>query len=245
VAALDILSAIWPVALGLAVSIKLAWQDKWSWSKVFRRCWWIIGLGILGSAITGAQIYKADTEHHIEVGSLSSSINVLNGQLGTVTKHLSNMDAAFTSFRGTLSQYLKNVTPLQAITSRNTPQKEWRPAAPTGFVVVIDNDYTTPATDMAAKITHLLDSRGHAPVRRTDENDIDFLVRSNAWYSSIMKDYKKQFGDQVENMVKMLVKQGALDSRVEALAKNPVNVAGIRLLATQLKEGGGKATPHR
>jgi hypothetical protein len=245
VAALDILSAIWPVALGLAVSVKLAWQDKWSWSKLFRRYWWIIGLGILGSAITGTQIYETDTEHHMEVGSLNSSINALNSQLGSVTKHLSSMDSDFTAFKAMLSQYLRNITPVQGITVAKAPQKQWRPAAPTGFVVVLNNDYASPAKDMAAKIAHLLDSRGHAPVRHTGESDIDFLVRSNDWYSSIMKDYKKQYGDQVETMVRMLVNQGALDSRVEALAKNPVNVAGLRLLAMQLKEGGQKATPPR
>jgi hypothetical protein len=55
-----------------------------------------------------------------------------------------------------------------------------------------------------------------------------------------MEQYRKQFSAQTDTLVNLLIENGVLDKRVGDLAKDPVNVTGIRILATQIEAAGAK-----
>jgi len=133
-----------------------------------------------------------------------------------------------------ISQYVKNTTPPQGL-----PTVTRVPNPPTGLVGAIDGDWGLAARQMAAEITNLLNSQGE-PQPKPEESLVTFLVRSNAWNSNVMDQYKKQFGARVVTMVKILTERQVLDEQVAQLARDPVNPIGVRALAEQLEAAGKK-----
>jgi len=68
----------------------------------------------------------------------------------------------------------------------------------------------------------------------------NFVIRSNAWYSNILSQYKKQFAPQVITLVGILAEKGATQKPLEDLARNPINVMGIKAVADELDTAGRK-----
>jgi len=95
------------------------------------------------------------------------------------------------------------------------------------------------ARGMAAEIINFLNSQGE-PQPKPEEGLVSFLVRSNAWNSNVMDQYKKQFGAQVVTMVRILTEKQVLDEQVAQLARDPVNPIGVKALAEQLDAAGKK-----
>ncbi len=56
-----------------------------------------------------------------------------------------------------------------------------------------------------------------------------------------MAKYNREFKDQVITVVKMLIDQGTLDKRVGDLAKNPINISGVRAVALELEASARKS----
>ncbi len=133
-----------------------------------------------------------------------------------------------------LAEYLRNTTP--PLLPTESPRE--RPAAPTGLVGAINGDFGGVAMTMGDQILNFLNHEGAAPVRRRGESDIDFVTRSNQWYSNLMAQYKLQFSAQVSTLVGILNEAGVLSGQVVPLAEDPVNPLGVRQLATELQNGG-------
>ena len=133
-----------------------------------------------------------------------------------------------------LAQYIKNTTPPIAF------PVGWRPAPPTGLIASVGGDWGTQANNVANQLRLFLNERGDAPVRRPGESDVDFVVRSNSWYSSVMNQYRKQFGDEVANLERVLIEKGVADPQILDLAKDPVNPIGVRTLVIQLSDAAVK-----
>jgi hypothetical protein len=100
----------------------------------------------------------------------------------------------------------------------------------------VDGDWGSTADAIADGIFDFLRAEGEPPARYPQETDMDFIVRSNAWYSNVMDQYRKQLAPQACTMVGLLIENGALDKRVGELAKDPLNISGIRILARQIRD---------
>ncbi len=132
-----------------------------------------------------------------------------------------------------INQYIKNTTLPSGLPT------VMRPSPPMGLIAVIDGDWGFAARSMAAQIHNLLNSQGE-PQPKPEESLVTFLVRSNAWNSNVMDQYKKQFGAQVVAMVRTLTEKQVLDEQVAQLARDPVNPLGVKALAEQLDAAGKK-----
>ncbi len=130
-----------------------------------------------------------------------------------------------------VGEYIRNTTPPPGFVPP-------RPNPVTGVIAAADGDWGATAVNMARQIYQFLDSEGAIPTRKPNETEVDFIVRSNAWYSTVMNQYKKQFNDQAVTMAGLLVEKGLLDKQVNDLARNPVNITGIKMLAQQIEAGG-------
>jgi hypothetical protein len=135
---------------------------------------------------------------------------------------------------GLINKYIQNTTPLPGM-----PTLTRVVSPPTGLVVAMDGDWGLAARRMGGAITDFLGSQDE-PQPKPGESIVAFLVRSNAWSSNVMDQYKKQFGAQVITMVNMLIEKRALEEQVAQLAKDPVNPIGVKALAEQLEAGGQK-----
>ncbi len=133
-----------------------------------------------------------------------------------------------------IQQYVKNTTPPAGL-----PTVTRVPSPPMGLVIATDGNWGLAARGMAAQINNFLDSQGE-PQPKPEESLVTFLVRSNAWSSNVMDQYKKQFGAQVVTMVRLLTEKQVLDEQVAQLARDPVNPIGVKALAEQLEAGGKK-----
>ncbi len=91
------------------------------------------------------------------------------------------------------------------------------------------------ASDYASKLVVFLDSQGDPPQPHPGENNVDFVIRSNAWYERVMKEYKAGYADQAKSLAQLLIEEKVLDSRVMPLFQDPQNPLGIRAIATQLR----------
>lgn len=125
-----------------------------------------------------------------------------------------------------VGEYLKNHVPAFARRHRESPGP---------LVVYADGDIKGRASNLASDLFNFLAAQGEPPRQRPNESLFDFVVRSNAWYDSVMAEYDAQFADQVNGVVKDLVAAGLLDQRVQLFAKNPVNPLGISEVAFQLQ----------
>jgi hypothetical protein len=134
-----------------------------------------------------------------------------------------------------VADYIVNTTPpagLPPVVSHSPP------APPTGLIGAWNGDWGLSAIGMGSQLTNFLNAQGDAPARKPGESDLSFISRSNAWYSNVMGNYKKQFAGSVASMVHLLIGKGVLDKRVADLARDPINPIGIRALAAQLETGG-------
>lgn len=114
------------------------------------------------------------------------------------------------------------------------------PNPPTGLVAAPDGDWGATARNLAREMSDFLAGEGDIPTPNPTENNVAFLVRSNAWYSNVMDQYRKQFSDHVQGIVSTLIEKGFLDKQVGDLAKNPVNVVGLKMLAMEIQGAGEK-----
>jgi hypothetical protein len=137
-----------------------------------------------------------------------------------------------------IAEYIRNTTPPPGLPNAVRAAQVALPSPPTGLIVAEDGDWGARALQMGGQIFDFLSNQGEVPVRGPSETDVNYIVRSNAWYSDVMTQYRKQFGPQVITLVGLLVKDGLLEKPVGDLAKNPVNLIGIRALADQLMTGG-------
>jgi hypothetical protein len=135
-----------------------------------------------------------------------------------------------------LAEYLRNTTP--PVFPTESPREPFALAPPTGLVGAVDGDLGGVAIDMGDQILNFLKSEGPAPVRRRGESDIDFVTRSNQWYSNLMRQYKLRFSAQVITLVQNFNETGVLSGQVVPLAEDPVNALGVHQLATELQSGG-------
>jgi hypothetical protein len=139
-----------------------------------------------------------------------------------------------------LAEFVRNTTP-PPVSARPSPTA---PNPPTGLLAVVNTekggDWGGTAFTLAQSLDNFITSQGEPPVHKPDEGEIEFIIRSNAWYSSVMDQYKKQFAAQVINLVGLFVQAGVLDKEVNDLAKDPVNFIGVRTLARDLESGGRK-----
>ena len=133
-----------------------------------------------------------------------------------------------------VAEYVRNTMPPVAVPVVR------RPAPPTGLVGTVDGAWSSEATNMANQLLSFLYERGNAPVHKQGEADLDYIIRSNAWYSSVMDQYRRQLGEQVVTTARVLIEKGVLDAQVMNLAKDPQNPLGIRILASQLTESATK-----
>jgi hypothetical protein len=137
-----------------------------------------------------------------------------------------------------IAEYIRNTTPPPGLPPAVGTTQAVRPSPPTGLIASVDGDWGGTALQMGGQISDFLSNQGEAPSRGPSETDVNYIVRSNAWYSNVMTQYKKQFGPQVITLVGLLAKDGLLEKPVGDLAKNPVNLIGVRALADQLMAGG-------
>jgi hypothetical protein len=136
-----------------------------------------------------------------------------------------------------IAEYIKNTAPPLGLVASPVPGVT---APPRGLIAVADDGLGGTATRMGGQIDDFVANRGAPPIRKSGETDVDFVIRSNDWYSAFMNQYKKQFADQVVTLVEALVGAGVLDKQVINLAENPVNILGVQALARQLEIAGGK-----
>ncbi len=131
-----------------------------------------------------------------------------------------------------IAEYIRNTTPPPGLPQTTAP------LPPTGLVVAVDGDWGATAIRLAEQITNFLRSQGEQPSKQRGESNVDFIVRSNIWYSNVMIQYKKQYSPQVITLVGVLADSGALKRQVAELAKDPINVMGVQAIATELDAGG-------
>jgi hypothetical protein len=136
-----------------------------------------------------------------------------------------------------IAEYIKNTAPPLGLAVSSTP---FAPGPPRGVIAVVDEGFGDAAARMGGQIDDFVANQGAPPIRKSGETDVDFVIRSNDWYSAFMNQYKKQFGDQVVTLVTILVHAGVLDKQVINLAENPVNILGVQALARQLEIAGRK-----
>jgi hypothetical protein len=150
-------------------------------------------------------------------------------------KALSRTEEDLNTLPQRIAEYIRNTTPPVEFVPTHTIT---RPAPPTGLIVAVDGNWSAKAVSMKDEIDNFIASQGAPPSRKPGETDLDFIIRSNNWYSAFMNQYKKRFADQVITLVNLLSDKGALDKQVINLAKDPVNFLGVRELARQLEIGG-------
>jgi hypothetical protein len=145
------------------------------------------------------------------------------------------MEALPSQIAKQVKEYVTNTAPPITLPPYpvNKVERMTPPGAPTGLVVFTDT--SAKAAELSRTIQDFLNQQGEPPRRLPKESDIDFIVRSNNWYSQVMTKYKKDLGPIVNTFFHYLVGQKTVDPRVAELAKNPINVRGIRALATQLE----------
>lgn len=139
-----------------------------------------------------------------------------------------------------VKEYLVNTAPPPTLPPPprfNAGKKPLPPSAPTGLIVTVQGEEAD-ASDYARQIRDFLDQQGEPPKQRPAESDIDFIVRSNGWYSNVLTNYKKGLGLQIITLFRTLLEHKSVDRGAYELAKNPVNVRGIRALAAQLDAVG-------
>jgi hypothetical protein len=140
-----------------------------------------------------------------------------------------------------IAEFIRNNTPPPGYVTRS--EGIGPPAPPTGLVAYVDGGLGAAAGNMSAKIQTLLKQEGELPQQKPGEKDVDFLIRSNNWYSAVMAKYHKELAGQVVTMVRILVDHKVLSKDVLELATHPVNVLGIKAVAAQLDGARLKLAP--
>jgi len=135
-----------------------------------------------------------------------------------------------------VAEYIRNTTPPPGLAAKDVAVAV--PNAPTGLVAVVDGHTGAAGMSIADQIFNFLAAQGSPPQRNSGESDVDFLIRSNAWYRNAMDAYNKSLQAQAETMSRVMVEAHILPDNVLTLAKDPVNVIGIRALANELKTAG-------
>lgn len=132
-----------------------------------------------------------------------------------------------------LDQYVKNTTPPPGLPAGG------RPSAPVGLIGALEGNWGLAARQMAVQIKEFVNGK-EEPQPKPDEGVVAFIVRSNAWHSGVMDQYKKRFAAQAITIVRVLTEKQVLDEQVAELVRDPVNPIGIRALADQLEDAGNK-----
>jgi hypothetical protein len=140
-----------------------------------------------------------------------------------------------------IAEYIKNTAPPPGVQlGPPSSAQVMRPNPPEGLIGATNGDWGAVASGLSTQINNLVYSEGQLPSRKPGEGDLDFVVRSNAWYSNILSQYKKQFEPQVITLVGVLSENGAVQKQLADLARDPINVIGIRTVATELDNAGRK-----
>ena len=142
-----------------------------------------------------------------------------------------------------VSEYIRNTSPQPGIIPK-AANFNGRPLPPTGLIAIVDGQEESAAVDLSHAVLDLLDRQGDPPKQGTGESDLDFIIRSNAWYADILAKYNKSLGPQVVTFVGYLVGHKVLRPEVLPLAKNPVNLMGIRAVAVQLGAAASVLAKH-
>lgn len=132
-----------------------------------------------------------------------------------------------------VAEYIRNTSPQTPSTLTATVALK-RPPAATGLLAFVAGDEGTTAVNLSRQIFDLLNKQGDPPIRNSGESQIDFIVRSNAWYADLLAKYKKAPGPQVQSFIQYLVGIKVLTAQSLKLAENPVNLMGIKEIAAQL-----------
>jgi hypothetical protein len=135
-----------------------------------------------------------------------------------------------------IAEYIRNTSP--PLTLATTTVAGSVPAPPTGVVAVVDGHTGAAGMDIATAISNFLAAQGDPPRKGPGESEVDFLIRSNAWYKKVMSAYKENLQAQAETMSRVMVEAHILPDSVLALALDPVNIIGIRAVANQLRTAG-------
>jgi hypothetical protein len=114
--------------------------------------------------------------------------------------------------------------------------KTMPPLAPPAMVGHADGtSVSSVISEFALRLNSFLAERGDPPQMRSGESSLDFINRSNGWYSDLMKRYNDTFAEQAKLRVRMLADEGEFDGRLQQLASDPQNPNGIKILAAQLQ----------
>lgn len=135
-----------------------------------------------------------------------------------------------------VAEYIRNTTPPPGLIAKDVAVGV--PNPPTGLVAVVDGHTGAAGVNIADEILNFLAAQGNPPRRNSGESDVDFLIRSNAWYRNAMDAYNKSLQAQAETMSRVMIEAHILPDNVLTLAKDPVNIIGIRALANELKTAG-------
>jgi len=134
-----------------------------------------------------------------------------------------------------VAEYIKNTMPPGALFTRTLV-----PAAPTGMIAMVDGSEAKMAIGYADQIQAFFRKQREPPKQVRGESNLDFVVRSNAWYSRVMNEYNKVYAAPAATLVDSLIKKNLLELQVAELARNPVNPLGIKALAIQIQVAGTK-----
>jgi len=170
--------------------------------------WGLAALGVVLSCAQQILTYRADQMHDKERADLPRQV----------------------------AEYIRNTSPAPQFLVESAASG--RPAAPTGLVAVVNGHTGTEAISIGDQIFEFLSTQGDPPQRRLGETEVDFLIRPNAWYKQVMDAYHATLQAQTETIARMLVESHSLPANVLDLARNPVNLIGVRAVAKQLELAG-------
>lgn len=200
----------------------------------------LIAVGIAVCAILQAWVGIADTNQSAKRWVIAATALVLIALTawgtGRSVRSAQEDKSAMNDLPKRVAEYIRNTTPPPGLVAKNVATGV--PNPPTGLVVVVDGHTGAAGVNIADEIFNFLAVQGSPPERNSGESDVAFLIRSNAWYRSVMSAYNKSLQAQAETMSRVMVEAHILPDNVLTLARDPVNIIGIRALGNELKTAG-------
>jgi len=218
----------------LIVTAILADQVSTKWRNL---CWAIFVLLVIVQAGLQIRSKRADeTKEQMQEQKTQKREQETQGQYQSLKKTMEQMG-------NDIQNYIRNISPpagvpvkTTAVTRRSTP-----PNPPSGLTVHVDDQQLlVEACDLARSLRYfLVETKSDTPTQYPGEPAIDYIRRSNTWYSNLMAIYDRAYRNRANAVIGQLIARGAVNKSVGPLAKDPVNFVGIDAVASALESGAG------